>query len=365
LIITSFNAIKGGGITMEKSHSYIAIPPGATIKEQLLDRGLSQKEFAVRMGMSEKHISKLINGEVQLTCEVAVKLEMVLGVPAKFWNNLEAIYREKIIKVKFENEMDEDIKIAKKMPYAEMAKRKWIPKESKATDKVIDLRKYFEVVRLKSLENNQINRIACRRVAETEKGDFALIAWAQKAKLEARKIETEQIDLKTLKKYIPVIRKMTTKDPSYFCPELIKMLAKCGIAIVFLPHIGGSFLHGATFYDGKKIVVGLTVRGKDADKFWFSLFHELAHILHGHINNPNGTTDKDEKDADLFARDTLIPTDSFSSFVKKKDFRESSIASFAQSVEIDSGIVVVRLQKEGYIKYNWLNKLKTKYSISA
>ena len=82
-------------------------------------------------------------------------------------------------------------------------------------------------------------------------------------------------------------------------------------------------------------------------------------------NNPNGTTDKDEKDADLFARDTLIPTDSFSSFVKKKDFRESSIASFAQSVEIDSGIVVGRLQKEGYIKYNWLNKLKTKYSISA
>ena len=71
---------------MVKSRSFIATPPGATIKEQLLDRGLSQKEFAVRMGMSEKHISKLINGEVQLTPDVAVRLEMVLGVPAKFWN---------------------------------------------------------------------------------------------------------------------------------------------------------------------------------------------------------------------------------------------------------------------------------------
>ena len=67
---------------MVKSRSFIATPPGATIKEQLLDRGLSQKEFAVRMGMSEKHISKLINGEVQLTPDVAVRLEMVLGVPA-------------------------------------------------------------------------------------------------------------------------------------------------------------------------------------------------------------------------------------------------------------------------------------------
>ena len=70
---------------MVKSRSFIATPPGATIKEQLLDRGLSQKEFAVRMGMSEKHISRLINGEVQLTPDVAVRLEMVLGIPAKFW----------------------------------------------------------------------------------------------------------------------------------------------------------------------------------------------------------------------------------------------------------------------------------------
>ena len=52
---------------MVKSRSFIATPPGATIKEQLIDRGLSQKEFALRMGMSEKHISKLINGDIQLT----------------------------------------------------------------------------------------------------------------------------------------------------------------------------------------------------------------------------------------------------------------------------------------------------------
>ena len=84
---------------MVRSRSIIATPPGATIKEQLNDRGMSQKEFAVRIDMSEKHVSKLINGEVQLTPEVAVRLEIVLGVPARFWNNLEAIYREKLIKI--------------------------------------------------------------------------------------------------------------------------------------------------------------------------------------------------------------------------------------------------------------------------
>ena len=81
---------------MVRSHTIIATPPGATMKEQLADRGMSQKEFALRMGLSEKHVSRLINGEVQLTPDVSLRLEMVLGIPAAFWNNLEAIYREKL-----------------------------------------------------------------------------------------------------------------------------------------------------------------------------------------------------------------------------------------------------------------------------
>ena len=93
---------------MVSSRRSIATPPGATITEQPNDRAMRQKEFAARMDMSEKHISKLINGDVQLTPEVSVRLEMVLGVPAKFWNNLEAIYREKLIKVEAENAMEAD-----------------------------------------------------------------------------------------------------------------------------------------------------------------------------------------------------------------------------------------------------------------
>lgn len=60
---------------MVRSRSFIATPPGSTIKEQLNDRGMSQKEFAARMDMSEKHISKPINGDVHLTPETDVRLE--------------------------------------------------------------------------------------------------------------------------------------------------------------------------------------------------------------------------------------------------------------------------------------------------
>lgn len=346
---------------MVKSRTFIATPPGATIKEQLIDRCLSQKEFAARMGMSEKHISKLINGDVQLTPDVAIRLEMVLGVPAKFWNDLESIYREKLIRANYENEMDADMSLAKKFPYSEMVKAGWIPDASRPQEKVIYLRKYFEVVQLGLLENPQITRIACRGLSETEKSDYALIAWAQKARIESRTVETSPIDLKTLTARIPDIRAMTKLPPEKFCPMLTQIMADSGIAMIFLPHIGGSFLHGAAFCEGHKIVVGLTVRGKYADKFWFSLFHELAHVLYGHIYQVNGTSEDDEAAADLYARDTLIPINKFNVFTEVGDFSKESIIRFATDMDIDAGIVVGRLQKEGWIPYSWHNELKSKY----
>ena len=219
---------------MVRSRSYIATPPGATIREQLNDRGMSQKEFAVRMDMSEKHISRLINGDVQLTPETAVRLEMVLGVPAKFWNNLESIYREKIVKAEAENAMDADIEMAKQFPYNEMAKFGWVPETRDAMERVVYLRKYFEVVELSLLGNEQLTRIACRRLAITEKSDLALMAWAQEAKIKARDIQTAPINIKGLIAAMPELRKMTVLKPKEFCPKIKKCLADCGVGTKLL-----------------------------------------------------------------------------------------------------------------------------------
>ncbi len=348
---------------MVRSRSYIATPPGATIKEQLNDRGMSQKEFAARMDMSEKHISKLVNGEVQLTPETAVRLEMVLGVPAKFWNNLEAIYREKIIKAEVENAMDADVEIARQFPYSEMAKFGWIPETRESKEKVVNLRKFFEVVELSLLGSEQVTRIACRRLAMTEKSDLALMAWAQEAKIKARGIQTAPINIKGLISAMPEIRKMTVLEPTEFCPQIKQSLADNGIALVFLPHLKGSFLQGASFMDGNKIVVGLTARGRDADKFWFSLFHELAHIALGHVGQPKSTSEDDERAADKWSGDTLIPSEAFEAFRMDNDYSESSVLQFAKTQEIAPGIVVGRMQLERLIKYSMLNHLKEKYEI--
>ncbi len=244
-----------------------------------------------------------------------------------------------------------------------MSKLDWVPETRKPTDRVINLRKFFEVVNLELITDKQLAPIACRQLSKTEKSDYALLAWAQEAKLEARQIETSSINLKLLKKDIPDIRKMTIENPEDFSPKLVSILSNCGIALVFLPHLDGSFLHGATFKDGKKIVMGLTVRGKYADKFWFSLFHELGHILLGHINHVDGLTDEDEQAADDFACNSLIDNESLENYVKNYKNNKDTIINFSKDYGIDSGILVGRLQKDGYIPYNRYNSLKKKYAL--
>ncbi len=349
---------------MISSKTYIATPPGATIKEQLEDRNMTQKEFAKRMDMSEKHISRLINGEVSLTPELSVRLEMVLGIPAGFWNNLESIYREKLAKVKAENEMDDDLELLKKIPYKHMADNSWVENTNNRTERVVNTRKFFEVSNLALINKPMIRKIACRRLGDGETSDYALLAWAQEAKLQARNIDTAPVNIQKLVNNLPEIRRMTRKDPSEFNDNLHEILAECGIALVLLPHIDGSYLHGATFYDGKKIVMGLTTRGRDADKFWFSLFHELGHIILGHIGNDE-ITDDDEKAANEFAANKLIPLDEFEKFTSEKDFSIESITKFSDRIEIDQGIVIGRLQKEYYIPFNQFGSYKTKYNIQV
>ena len=290
-----------------ESKTYVAVPPGATIKEQLLDRGMTQKEFSARLDMSQKHVSKLINGEVQLTPDTAYKLELVFGVPASFWSNLEAHYRDQLAKVSAENQMEEDIELSKSFPYREMMKLGWLPETRRAVERVTYLRQFFEVVRLSLVGDELLPCTACRRKANDS--NTALWAWTQKARVEARGIEVGPINIARLEKAMSEIRSMTTRDPSEFCPELVRLLAECGVALVLLPALPGTGVRGTSFYDGRKIVCAMTVRGKDADRFWFSLFHELGHIVCGHLSTSQGTTDEQQREADEFARGWLMSPD--------------------------------------------------------
>ncbi len=345
---------------IKNSKTYIAIPPGETIKEQLDERGMTQKEFAARMGYSQKHISQLINGQVRLMDDTAQRLENVLGIPATFWLNLENNYRLALHKVEEENDFDEDKHIAGSMPYADSARLGWVKKTRKIGEKVKELRKFFRVARLSSIDNMNHQNAIYRKLGATKNSEYAKIMWIQQVQNIAELQEAETLNIKRLRDHLMKIRSMTRLRPEEYLQELDALLKSCGIVLVLVPHLPGSFLHGATFLDKKKIVIGLTIRRKDADIFWFSLFHEIGHIINGDVFEDIPAAEV-EDDADTFAADLLIPYEAYSAFVERKDFTKKSVISFSEEVEIHPGIVVGRLQKEGYINYNQLNILKEKY----
>lgn len=104
-----------------------------------------------------------------------------------------------------------------------------------------------------------------------------------------------------------------------------------------------------------------------SDTFWFTLFHEIGHI----INGDYGITFEDEQNgqedaADKYAEDKLIPPDAYKAFLEKKQYGEQAIRLFAQSIGRDPGIVLGRLQNDKKVAFKnvTLSKaLRHKYKV--
>ena len=101
----------------------------------------------------------------------------------------------------------------------------------------------------------------------------------------------------------------------------------------------------------------LTIRGFYADIFWFSLFHELGHIVNGDVNSSINFIDYDgnadiEVGADDFASTRLIDSSAYEEFVRCADFSLNAIKAFADSQQVRPYIVIGRLQREKKLEYS-------------
>lgn len=77
----------------EPLYSDLAIPPGEGLLEEIEFRGILPQELAVSLGLRVEDVNELIVGDRAITPDIAARLEVVLGIPAQLWLNLEARYR--------------------------------------------------------------------------------------------------------------------------------------------------------------------------------------------------------------------------------------------------------------------------------
>lgn len=340
-----------------ESKSYTAIPPGVTLREILIDRNISNRELAYRTDFSEKHISNLLSGKCELTTSMANKLEYALGIEASFWLNLESIYRLELEKVKEENKLDEEYSFVQKIPYSEICKLGWIPKTSDKKERVKNLKKFFSIFSLDEILTSEYTKYSFRKGFCSDL-NYSVITWLQKVKIEAEKIEVNSVDLKGLEKNLKELRSYILEDYSSLYKKLQNFFSRYGIAFVIIPHLLGSKLSGVSFYGNKRIVIGVTLLGKDSDRFWFNIFHEIGHVLLKHLELDESAGK--EQAADDFARNILIPDGDYKEFLNNDDYSKDAIIRFSANQGIIPGILVGRLQKDRIIPFNKMNRLKRK-----
>lgn len=348
--------------------------PGETIKETLESLNMTQEQLAIKMGLSRKTISGLINGNVRITPKMAEQLSFIFDVPAHFWSALQIQYDEQQEKKRREEELASQEQFVKNFPYSDMANKGFVPKTRDSREKLTNLLKFFRVPDFYSLENQMKKdplltgtwRISADKY-DIDK--YALHSWIQEGTLLSEHIHTEPFDHEKAIKSLKDIRKLVLNaDSTDFIDSLRDILASVGIALVLVPEITGSHVSGLTRWQSPfpKAIIELSLRYKAHDNFWFTFYHELAHVLL-HNKKPFYTIDsnygesKEELEANDWATKQLIPAKEWQAFERRGTFNKRDIVEFATSVNTHPDIVLGRLQKKKLVPYNYFSDLRVRY----
>jgi HTH-type transcriptional regulator/antitoxin HigA len=352
-------------------NSDLAIHPGEFLEETLEETGMTQIELSNRLGRPVQTINEIIKGKKSITSTTALELEDVLNVPSHIWLGLENQYQIVLAKQKELELMQEEIKLIPNFPYADLVKSGFVKATRKSIEKVDELKRFFEVAKLVQIPHVKVYKPAFRVSNHNNVSYESIATWIQAVRIKAKDIETKDFDRKKLKEKLLEIKSlMTLEDINEAIKEIQKVLNSCGIALVLLPHFKKTKIHGATFWlDNEKAVIAMTLRGSFSDVFWFSFFHEVGHILlhpKREFFLEDGCSDpkiqKQEHEADKFAKDLLINNADFNKFISS-NLSKTSVIEFAKQQGVKSSIVVGRLMHENIINFNdyKLHSLRDKY----
>ncbi len=348
-----------------------SIHPGEYLQEVLSSRNITKRELSERLGISTKHLSQIINKKVLINASISLKLERTLGISASIWNNLNsdyALYQTKQIELK---KNSEKLFWLKEFPIKDLMKYGFIERTKDPLKLIENLLEFFGIADIKSWDKFYKKMAVNFRKSSCFKDNIKhIISWLRAGEILASNKVSKKFDREIFKKNLNEIRNLTTIKPDNFKEKLENLCLSSGVILVFVPEFDQTHISGATkWLSQDTALIIMSLRYKTNDHFWFTFFHESAHILlHGkkQIFIDSNTEDDTiiEKEANHFAENFLIPKNKYLNFIRKNSFEKENIINFASEINIHPGIVVGRLQHDNYITYSQLNELKEKFEIN-
>ena len=343
------------------------VAPGDYLRDELATRQMSQTELARRMGRPAQVVNEIINKKKALTEETALELERVLGTPASVWVDLEARFQLAVARDAETRRLETQVSWLERFPVREMERRGWIQPAKAPADRVRTLLQFFGIASFANWDDHQ-EALGFRITGNGNVDTGALAAWVRQGELEGGATATADYNESLFRRVLERARPLTKHPPQEAWMELESLCAEAGVAAVVLPELPKIGANGvARWLTPQKALIQLNLRYRWADIFWFTFFHEAAHVL---MHEPrrvfvelegNPRRDLREAEANHLAEELLIPVDAWSDFVMQSTFSPQSVRATASVLDIHPGIVVGRLQHQGLVPWRSnLNSLRTR-----
>lgn len=353
-------------------------PPGDTLRDLMEERDLTQAELSRRLGRPTQAVNEILAGKKEITEDTAIELERVLQVPAHFWLNREAQYREYLARMRAVQANRSAVPWLKTFPLKAMQQAGVLP-IGRLTPQFVEtlvepMLSFFGVASPEGWEAQYDQlQVQFRRAKPDAQTDVAAItAWLRMGEIKAQQRDVSDFDATALEHALPAMRALTVADPASIGPELTRLCAKAGVVLVFVPALQGTHVSGVARWLHGKPLVQLSLLGKWNDVFWFSFFHEIAHILKHpakravYLDDASAghqTIAPEEVEANRFASEVLFPA-TLTDALAQVPLTEKGIKAFAAQVRLHPGIVVGQLQHRGLLPWaHPLTRLKARYDI--
>ncbi|MEV0623573.1 HigA family addiction module antitoxin [Nonomuraea sp. NPDC050404] len=265
----------------------VQIPVGELLGGELEARNWSQADFAAVLDRPTQFVSEIVTGKKEITRESAAQIGAALGQSAEFWLNLQDQYllAEQAKNTATQGKLEDVRRRARlnnKAPIQLLQKRNFL-KSTNLDDLEVEVMKLFE---LSSLADDPPFAMAAKRGNNGEEINVLQRAWVACVRKEARRRPPvgaySPEDLKRLASTLS--HRLQTPDDFADLPEL---LAEAGVRLVYVEMLPGGKIDGCSMFVDGYPVIGLSGRGKRLDKVLFTLLHEIAHILRGHVDTEN------------------------------------------------------------------------------